>query len=1446
MIIAIIAALSSSIVIVIVGLLFGVYSSFKIVKPFHNLIDLFASVSNMDLDNIIVLPSPFREVHQLQLHFKTMVVKIKQYRCFIPPHLLAQIDAEGAGDENDRDFEKPSIRAAKDHNTTQSSLRSGKSSRHSGISRSGNATSNYHSTSNQSSFRPVSKSLFKLGLEKKKITVANFYFVGLDYCMENLSDSELVTVMSDYFEVIQKVAKLTLGQLGSFEDNSMTISWNSTSEVSNHEEKGVASSHQILLKLSQLKETKWKKKEHLVKKDLLQNVDFRASILTQVCRCGTQEIKTYSIVGSYLHNLHKIMKHGLKLNVKLIASEETLFKSNDTHQHRLVGVKKVLSPDETSAEFFSDSQKKKQKQKKAKKEKELWGDDVSPMPTTMKDYFAQLSQDCSEQEATILDHEPVQHCKKERNPPSEKKKEKKKNAQPASSSVAATSSDVVDNDENNETDRGKTQESKKKKQMSNSDYLELLESSLDDEEKMIYSNSSRITTTAAMTSYIYATPYKVLPPVQPPKRIELPPTFDKIEDLLKELSLTFEYFKVQDNSTSKTIYLEKLVHMTDSLSKKCFQKADKNAIFMLGGLNFVCVLFAYFASGENENEQYEKIINSLSYVLYRFSDHNRARSAMLTTGVFYSLWYVGGLSKNISTLSHVNEVIDLLGGQLSIGFELSNLLTKSNSQLLDISYISTEKTVDSSSQTIYSDGFTFPDTFLGVGTDFVSLSENNFPIQLHYSIIISRTSNFLSDFCVKWDPTTGQVVENSKNPGFYLMKDSNISWYALLKFVQLLYTDKISVCKEERERELKNRNSIFESKLVSEGFPRLLTTLRNQKTRENAINCMSTLTSMEDHEECDNGGLFDEFDNELVNDELNYFFGKPLNYWYLPKPKENNFSTDFLRKKEKIRQQAILLSGLEQDLGSLYVEMISSQTFKAEEAKALSFYPNVKVMLADTLGEIDHILEEHINSIPVLKNIIDCKGFYLHKSILATRSEFMKKLMQYDLEQTENGMDVVYINNFSLSTLFTVFQFMYGGLSEEGFPLLFTENLVECFLAADMFLLFGLKKYAEQKICEQITLESVQDLYHISIIYNSDLIKDKCIEIMSKNNIIYESDIKKLNSTGSNGKSLSDVLKNDRESLLKNPIQLIQLIHHEIDHMVEKSRKIEGELSTHFLNKDSSMFVKKEDDDKNSSSPITMISQFVEKLNGSEGGVLASFPINTELVEKFKGSSDILLKAFDTIKDHLGDGSLVSGGCMFSIVACCVAAMLEEIENNAKEEWQKLYSEAKETIDEFKQKISSTLVETIAKLKEIGTETLNEIKRSIQKGCELASSFPKEVREEIENIAKRHLEEFKNVTNLMKHLKEKNFLTNQFEQFHQEFKALVTSFADRFIKELLGNIIGTIVKFFKSIAQVFRGLIKESFGIIIEIVKKIFEFVKSAPERLRKIFDFSGNCMAML
>ena len=335
-------------------------------------------------------------------------------------------------------------------------------------------------------------------------------------------------------------------------------------------------------------------------------------------------------------------------------------------------------------------------------------------------------------------------------------------------------------------------------------------------------------------------------------------------------------------------------------------------------------------------------------------------------------------------------------------------------------------------------------------------------------------------------------------------------------------------------------------------------------------------------------------------------------------------------------------------------------------------------------------------------------------------------------------------------------------------------------------------------------------------------------------------------STGSNGKSLSDVLKNDRESLLKNPIQLIQLIHHEIDHMVEKSRKIEGELSTHFLNKDSSMFVKKEDDDKNSSSPITMISQFVEKLNGSEGGVLASFPINTELVEKFKGSSDILLKAFDTIKDHLGDGSLVSGGCMFSIVACCVAAMLEEIENNAKEEWQKLYSEAKETIDEFKQKISSTLVETIAKLKEIGTETLNEIKRSIQKGCELASSFPKEVREEIENIAKRHLEEFKNVTYLMKHLKEKNFLTNQFEQFHQEFKALVTSFADRFIKELLGNIIGTIVKFFKSIAQVFRGLIKESFGIIIEIVKKIFEFVKSAPERLRKIFDFSGNCMAML
>ncbi|KAF0975662.1 hypothetical protein FDP41_004989 [Naegleria fowleri] len=343
MIIAIIAASVSSVFIIGVGIALGIFASLRIVKPFQNLIYLFESVSNMDLDTVSNDPtdmSQFKEVYILQQHFHSMVRKIRKYRCFIPPHLLAQLDSLQS--ESGNESIRRSTTAESGNRLINGGVR---------VSMSQDAPSSNSSQCSRrasSSMKPVSKSLFRLGLEKRALTIVCIRFGGLDACMEALSDSELVPIMSDFFDVIQKVARLSGGQLGNFENNEMTISWNSTSDIPHHKEKGVTSTKQMMEKLTQLTSTKWKNKECLTKRDLLSAMNFKAAIVSQMCKSGnvgTQEIKSFSIVGSYLHNLELLLKHALKLNITIIASDLIHDRCSRDFQMRYVGTKKIYPPE---------------------------------------------------------------------------------------------------------------------------------------------------------------------------------------------------------------------------------------------------------------------------------------------------------------------------------------------------------------------------------------------------------------------------------------------------------------------------------------------------------------------------------------------------------------------------------------------------------------------------------------------------------------------------------------------------------------------------------------------------------------------------------------------------------------------------------------------------------------------------------------------------------------------------------------------------------------------------------------------------------------------------------------------------------------------------------------------------------------------------------------------
>ncbi|KAG2393786.1 hypothetical protein C9374_003550 [Naegleria lovaniensis] len=336
MIVAVIVALFSSLAIVVGGVALGVWFSMKMIQPIQNLVVLFASVSNMDLDSIDITSSSLSEVFLLQQHFKFMVNKMRQYRCFIPPHLLAQIESS----------EPTKPKQVKD-STQESSKNLRESNSISGTNTSAASSSNKVQDS-QSSGKRVTNSMFKLGLEKRKFTSSAIHFVGLDRALESLSSKEVTMLLHDFFEVVQKTSSQSSSYLGNFEQNTVNISWNLTSDVSNHEEKSIAITSFILEKLQALPQTKWSKYENLQMK-------FIAATVSQECVCGnigTNQCKSFSVFGSYQFNLKKLIKHASKLQLSLVTTRNVSERIKHSRLVRFIGHKKLL-PNEENIPFVS-------------------------------------------------------------------------------------------------------------------------------------------------------------------------------------------------------------------------------------------------------------------------------------------------------------------------------------------------------------------------------------------------------------------------------------------------------------------------------------------------------------------------------------------------------------------------------------------------------------------------------------------------------------------------------------------------------------------------------------------------------------------------------------------------------------------------------------------------------------------------------------------------------------------------------------------------------------------------------------------------------------------------------------------------------------------------------------------------------------------------------------
>ncbi|KAL9658552.1 hypothetical protein ABK040_006091 [Willaertia magna] len=635
------------------------------------------------------------------------------------------------------------------------------------------------------------------------------------------------------------------------------------------------------------------------------------------------------------------------------------------------------------------------------------------------------------------------------------------------------------------------------------------------------------------------------------------------EKLLKEKTFNFNEILPQDTeigifNSQLNIYLEEGYKKSGSLqdlieidklccklSKLIFRKENRNDFYLSDGLSIICQILREFSSistnnnnisTNNENlnnenttktELIENILDNSLFILYKMSEHTKARNFLLMNGIFYTLWFITLHFKKIKNLNfHANEIMELLGGEISLGFELGNLLYLTNCNVLQSIFLQNNVMDDCNNnennnlQQLDSNANVFiklinDKDFLN---DEIYLSEESFDIKCHFIILKSRCPPFLQNMCKKWNPLTNEILSNQNGPGYYLLINEKITRFSFFKFLQIIYTDKITIAPQEilslqKLKKLNNNhntdselNISIDSCLLNEGFPQLLTFLKNDKTKIMISDMLNSnfFDKSTNYliENTTKNSLFDKFDEELLNDELNFFFGlKPgqtLPYYWMSQPqKKLDYSGEFLKRKEKIKKFANQAISLEEDLSDTFREMIIVNPFQHDIPfdslqnndlnNDLQFYPDIILTSEnEDFGEIDYLILDKLQENTTLQFILKEKCFYVHKAILISRSEFLKKLFQYEEPYgIKNNLQIFTVKNISLSSLFIILQYMYCGVKENN-SILYNECLVECFLQADLFLLFGLKKYLEQEICKNIVMENVLDLYYLAYDYNAE------------------------------------------------------------------------------------------------------------------------------------------------------------------------------------------------------------------------------------------------------------------------------------------------------------------------------------------------------------------------
>ncbi len=292
--IGVIVAVISS-VILIGALLAGVIFAWILVKPILHLAGEMSLVENMDLNSIQTGKYHyFSEIVSMQASFYLMIAKLKEYRTYLPSHLLGKVE-----EEEDDEFKDVTTSPSRKNSALDPKLSrhgSGKGSGKSFIAQRKQST-----ISNNSSFgvrQSVSSNSggdfrFMLGLENKDVTVVIMKISNFDHLMNKLEKNDFVFVHGSILKEVMSLMRKFKGDLHDISPSEFILHWNTINKQKSHAKMACSAAAAIKDNIGKLNEQ--------LAKENLPEVSISLGVATgpvTMGNIGNQQKRKFSVFGN--------------------------------------------------------------------------------------------------------------------------------------------------------------------------------------------------------------------------------------------------------------------------------------------------------------------------------------------------------------------------------------------------------------------------------------------------------------------------------------------------------------------------------------------------------------------------------------------------------------------------------------------------------------------------------------------------------------------------------------------------------------------------------------------------------------------------------------------------------------------------------------------------------------------------------------------------------------------------------------------------------------------------------------------------------------------------------------------------------------------------------------------------------------------------------------------